>query len=142
MYVPMIPCDGCTRHVRVTESGCPFCGASLAPQEIETRVVPDARRRMTRAAAFVFGAAIAVSACSDDDGGNVALYGAPGGMGGQQQGGNGGDGGAEGGTGGTAGMGGGGGAAGLGGAGGDGGENGGAAGEGGFSADYGSPPPP
>jgi hypothetical protein len=143
MYVPMIPCNGCTRHVRVTESACPFCGAALVAQEVDARLVPDARRRMTRAAAFLFGAAMAVSACSDDEGVNQPLYGAPGGFGGQQAGGEGGEGG-DGGDGGDAG-----GAAGMGGNGAlygapavGGGGAGGAGGAGGFSADYGAPPPP
>jgi hypothetical protein len=148
MYVAMVPCNGCARHVRVTESACPFCGGALAAPELARRIVPDAPRRITRAAAFVFGAAVAVTACSDDEsdndgvGGFVAAYGSPS-VGGGGQGGQGGEAGV--GVGGEGGSGGAGGAGGMGGMGGNAamyGAPGGAGGEGGSGAEYGAPPPP
>lgn len=96
MYEPLIVCDACARHVKASEAACPFCSHAITTR----RIAPDTRRRMTRAAAFVFGATVAVAACgseveepSDDDGsggaggvndagGNAALYGEPGGFGG------------------------------------------------------------
>jgi hypothetical protein len=105
MYVPLVPCPGCGRHVRNQEDTCPFCGATLAA-EVKSRIAPDTTRRLGRAAAFVFGATVAVTtACGDstvvkdgtggagggnptaggagDAGGSGVLYGgAPGGFGG------------------------------------------------------------
>jgi hypothetical protein len=145
MYIAMVPCSGCTRHVRVNDNACPFCGTVVSATE--ARIVPDAPRRITRAAAFLFGAAVAVTACGDDEHVGVPVYGAPAVGGGGQ--------GADGGQGGEAGQGGNGGDAGMGGMGalygapggfGGGGSGpgggGGAAGEGGTGAEYGAPPPP
>src|SRR5688500_4068902 len=107
MYQPLAPCTSCRRHLRTTETVCPFCGAALDGAELARGVVPGTKQRLGRAAAFVFGASLAVSqgvACSgdtqnpsgasgaasggggegagsssdDDDGSSgVALYGAP-----------------------------------------------------------------
>jgi hypothetical protein len=49
------PCPGCSRHVRVSEVACPFCGVSLdasfaaAPAPIPPSV------RLSRAALFAYG---------------------------------------------------------------------------------------
>lgn len=52
------PCAGCRRHVSVTETACPFCGAPC-----EAEPVPTLRfGRISRAAMFA-GAALASSAC-------------------------------------------------------------------------------
>lgn len=92
----LTPCTSCSRHVRVFESACPFCGAALELSDVPPPVLPT--RRITRAALFTFGATLAagltVSGCSsDDDGGGKgggggadaasggsggALYGIPG----------------------------------------------------------------
>jgi len=73
-------CGSCSRHVRTTESTCPFCGA-----KDERRALASPLSRATRAA-MVFGAAAAVAtsaACGgmtssgDDDPTVVAAYGAP-----------------------------------------------------------------
>lgn len=56
------PCPTCARHVRATESACPFCGAA-----IELAITPRTpSERLGRAALFAFGAAMAtnVAACS------------------------------------------------------------------------------
>lgn len=59
------PCSGCGRHVRTTETSCPFCACAL-------QVAPDAPvrivGRMGRAAIFAFGAAAAVSSVGCDNG--------------------------------------------------------------------------
>ena len=95
MYQPLVPCPSCSRHVLAAERACPFCSAAL-PSDLASRAIPSAARRLTRAAAFVFGASLAVTACGsdvttggdsaatsggqggdgpDDDGGVQALYG-------------------------------------------------------------------
>ena len=66
----LIPCQSCARHVRATESACPFC-AALLPVSARSvqRAVPQAR--LGRAATFAFGAAalaVSAAACGDDDG--------------------------------------------------------------------------
>jgi len=52
------PCSGCRRHVAVSETACPFCGA--------TRELPTSGSlrlgRVSRAAVFA-GAALATTAC-------------------------------------------------------------------------------
>jgi hypothetical protein len=56
--VELQPCLGCRRHVAVTETACPFCGAaqSAAP----AKDLP--RGRLSRAAVFAVGA-LAVAGC-------------------------------------------------------------------------------
>lgn len=102
MYQPLVPCPSCQRHVRTTEAACPFCSAAL-PRGLAGRAIPSAPMRMSRAAAFVFGASLAVAGCGsdvvtdqnagatsggnggsggtmtgpDDDGGPAAKYGSP-----------------------------------------------------------------
>jgi len=72
----LIPCSDCSRHFRVSDSSCPFCGASL-PADLP-RVVQAPTGRWSRAAKFAFGAAaagvVAVAGCESSD---SALYGAP-----------------------------------------------------------------
>lgn len=52
------PCEGCRRHVSISESACPFCGTAREVAE------PVATRfsRASRAAVFA-GAALASTAC-------------------------------------------------------------------------------
>jgi hypothetical protein len=87
----LVPCSSCHRHVRSDEAACPFCGG--APSIGPTPRSPGAR--LSRSAAFAFASALSVAACGGevakptdagadtradgdvDDGGNVALYGAP-----------------------------------------------------------------
>lgn len=100
MSTPLVPCSGCQRHVRAGSVACPFCGVKV--EGGAARVVPSAPvgKRLTRAAMFTFGAALAVAACggssttegatdagaagdgaksdaATDDGGVQALYGLP-----------------------------------------------------------------
>jgi hypothetical protein len=53
------PCPECRRHARADESACPFCAAALAPAAPVSMPVG----RLTRAAVFTAGAAIAGAAC-------------------------------------------------------------------------------
>lgn len=81
----LTPCTSCSRHVRVSESSCPFCGSALDLSDVPQPVLPT--RRLGRAALFTFSATLAAglaaaSCSSDDDGGGTggvsALYGMPG----------------------------------------------------------------
>ena len=74
MPVHLLPCPGCSRHVRAGERECPFCLASLA--ELSRAPAPRApTARLGRAATFAFGAAVAtsvqVAGCSDGESGAV-----------------------------------------------------------------------
>ena len=85
----LAPCPHCNRHVRVSESACPFCAASLAGRRVQPR--PQvATRGLSRASILALGASMAAVAggalldgCADepepeDDGSSsVPLYGAP-----------------------------------------------------------------
>lgn len=63
------PCPGCARHVRRTETTCPFCASAIAIEAPEPRVITE---RLGRAALFAMGAAVMTSSgCA------VSLYGAP-----------------------------------------------------------------
>jgi hypothetical protein len=55
----LLPCPSCRRHVRSTETSCPFCAVALA--FAEPPPLPSPVGRLTRAAVFA-GAALA-SAC-------------------------------------------------------------------------------
>lgn len=69
----LAPCTSCARHVRRTESACPFCGATLALGAAPTpRVITE---RLGRAALFSVGAAIVASV--PGCGNAVPAYGAP-----------------------------------------------------------------
>lgn len=71
MYSTLVPCPSCARHVLASETNCPFCSAAL-PTDLASRAVPPAGRRLNRAAAFVFGASLAVAGCSGEvDGGGT-----------------------------------------------------------------------
>lgn len=68
----LIPCPGCSRHVRAFESECPFCRVDLDLSSVPEHAMPT--RRLGRAALFTFGATLAaglagVGCGSSDDGG-------------------------------------------------------------------------
>jgi len=74
----LTPCPECQRHVRKTETQCPFCGQAVSLAHVPAPMLP--RKRLGRAATFAFGATVAgataIAAC--DDSGNVAPpYGLP-----------------------------------------------------------------
>lgn len=51
----LVACPSCARHVRVSETACPFCG-SVLPDSLREGVPPQPPRvRLTRAALFAFG---------------------------------------------------------------------------------------
>jgi hypothetical protein len=64
----LVPCPECSRHVRVSETACPFCALPLDLAGTPEPQLP--RTRLGRAATFAFGAtlvsAAALAACSSD----------------------------------------------------------------------------
>jgi hypothetical protein len=74
----LVPCPECSRHVRVSETQCPFCALPLDLASLPEPVLP--RERLSRAATFAFGAtlasATALAACSATEV-PVPHYGAP-----------------------------------------------------------------
>jgi hypothetical protein len=70
----LIKCTACARHVRLTETSCPFCSAAL---DVERRTAlaqafaaRTPKRRLGRAALFAIGIGViapATNACSSDD---------------------------------------------------------------------------
>jgi hypothetical protein len=57
---PLVLCSSCDRHIQNHEAQCPFCGTLLS--EIDrSRVAPDTKQRLSRAAMFLFGATVACS---------------------------------------------------------------------------------
>ncbi len=48
-------CATCARHVRVTETSCPFCGFALRPEHRGAPAPQPPRASLTRAALFAFG---------------------------------------------------------------------------------------
>jgi uncharacterized membrane protein YgcG len=62
--IDLTPCSACSRHVRVDAQACPFCGSAIAA--LAPRAVP--RGRLTRAAVFVAGTALAgASGCGGSE---------------------------------------------------------------------------
>lgn len=53
----LLPCSGCARHVRASETACPFCGAAITATAAPR--VPSTR--LGRAKTFAFGAVVATS---------------------------------------------------------------------------------
>ncbi len=70
----LLPCPSCARHVRRTETACPFCACAVSFALAPLPKLPEVR--LGRAATFAFGAAVAtsVAACT---GSAVPAYGAP-----------------------------------------------------------------
>jgi hypothetical protein len=85
----LAPCPQCKRHVRISESACPFCAAALQGALAARPSVST--RGLSRASIFALGASLAVAGggllegCADepdhdddqDEGTAVPVYGAP-----------------------------------------------------------------
>lgn len=63
----LVSCTECSRHVRVTEPACPFCGASLKGLEVRRLEPLPTDRSLTRAAVVFMGAA-ALAGCGKTSG--------------------------------------------------------------------------
>lgn len=66
-YRPLAPCPGCSRHVRINDTSCPFCRHSFAAA-LTPAPSNDGRLRLTRAALFTF-VTMSAGACSATVGG-------------------------------------------------------------------------
>jgi hypothetical protein len=75
----LVPCPECSRHVRVSEKECPFCGLPLDLAGTPEPQLP--RGRLSRAATLAFGATLvsasALASCSSDSGTGTGNAGAP-----------------------------------------------------------------
>ncbi len=56
----LVVCSGCQRHVRVSESACPFCKTAIVACEPTEELAPAGRVTRSHVAGFVVGA-VAVS---------------------------------------------------------------------------------
>lgn len=65
-YKPLIPCEGCHRHVLAAETACPFCGEAREAQVVRAVAPP---KRATRGALYTFGAALIIAGCGSTTGG-------------------------------------------------------------------------
>lgn len=68
---PLVPCTDCSRHVRVTETRCPFCDGALPAAREPSELPQD--RALTRVA-LVFMGASALAGCGKTEM-PVAVYG-------------------------------------------------------------------
>lgn len=63
----LLPCSSCARHVRASETACPFCSAALSLRAAPLPRTPIAR--LSRAALFALGtSAAAMGACTSGTG--------------------------------------------------------------------------
>ncbi|MBN8611866.1 MAG: hypothetical protein J0L92_14825, partial [Deltaproteobacteria bacterium] len=75
----LAPCSGCARHVRASETACPFCGAPRAGSSALDASSADAGPPRASRQSVMFGAAVGAIAVSSllFGGGCVFAYGAP-----------------------------------------------------------------
>lgn len=66
-------CTSCQRHVKRTDTACPFCGEAMTPAAAP--VAPLPRARLGRAALVALGASALTMGC--DEPGPRAVYGGP-----------------------------------------------------------------
>jgi len=73
------PCPACSRHVRINETACPFCGVELDLSRTPEPILPT--RRLGRSATFAFSATLAsaavVTACGGESQGPSTDLGNP-----------------------------------------------------------------
>jgi len=64
MTQALAPCPSCSRHVRTSETSCPFCKTVLAAGALSASAIPGTPTRLSRAAAFAFTASLTVAGCT------------------------------------------------------------------------------
>ncbi len=62
MAEPLVPCLSCGRHLRLSETACPFCGAAIT-DDMSARLIGVPSQRLGRSAVFAFAATLAVTGC-------------------------------------------------------------------------------
>ena len=62
MPITLVPCSGCSRHVRAHDAACPFCAAPVAPAFERTASAPSATRVVVALAAALTASA-SLAAC-------------------------------------------------------------------------------
>jgi hypothetical protein len=76
----LVPCPECSRHVRVSETACPFCATPLGLAGTPEPQLP--KTRLGRAATFAFSAtlasATALAACGTDNSDDTSAGGSAG----------------------------------------------------------------
>ena len=70
MNAMLVPCSSCRRHVRASESSCPFCAAAL-PFDVRAETVSAGPRRRLGSLAVMAFRATALSAAMTTCGGKV-----------------------------------------------------------------------
>lgn len=63
----LVACPECNRHIRTSETACPFCGRAVAEElaKLPARILPT--ERLSRAAMYAFTAAtLGAAACGGD----------------------------------------------------------------------------
>jgi len=83
MAAHLAPCPGCARHVRSTETSCPFCATALDLSSVPPPLVPTAR--LSRSATLGFqtllragAVAVAAATATNSSSCTVQIYGTPG----------------------------------------------------------------
>ena len=73
----LVACPACTRHVRVDESTCPFCGSTFDAtlREIPRSRTPDLRLGRAALYALSAGTMTLAAACSSDSHMTTTFYG-------------------------------------------------------------------
>jgi hypothetical protein len=74
----LVVCVGCGRHVRSSETACPFCAADVTSTETHVAKRAVSSEGLSRAAVFALVAAgVDLTACDDRPQTSVTHYGAP-----------------------------------------------------------------
>lgn len=71
----LLPCPSCARHVRASDTACPFCASALP--EAPAMAATQSPGRLSRAALYAMGASAAAAAAAACTVTAVPVYGAP-----------------------------------------------------------------
>jgi hypothetical protein len=78
-HAHLVSCPSCTRHVRVDESACPFCGTAFGAtlHAIPRSRTPDLRLGRAALYALSAGTMTLAAACSSSSPSTAVFYGVP-----------------------------------------------------------------